>query len=99
MILLYYHNHLNPNSLRYIIIRLNFVIIIIIIFVITMILISCHDLFNRWVLSSACASMKYYQPEGVLELPLHGLDVGVLNQEGGAQLNQKNNVSMSLSWT
>jgi hypothetical protein len=25
-------------------------------------------------------------PEGVLELPLHGLHVGVLHQEGGAQL-------------
>ena len=30
--------------------------------------------------------MFWVGPEGVLELPLHGLHVGVLHEEGGAQL-------------
>ena len=129
--------------LRYIIIRPNFAIVTIIIFVITRILIldgssssDAHvwpenrlfDLFKAFVFTStvfhaepgslqtraslnalpctmvinmiclidgysesACARMKDCQPEGVLELSLHGLDVGVLDQEGGAQLNQENN--------
>ncbi len=29
------------------------------------------------------------EPEGILELPLHGLDVWVLHQECGAQLRSK----------
>ena len=34
-------------------------------------------------------------PEGVLELPLHGLHVGVLHQEGAAQLTELPELDLS----
>ena len=35
------------------------------------------------------------EPEGVLQLPLHGLDVGVLHEEGGAQLAELSELDLS----